>query len=190
MIGKMDEKPILSFSSLHWDEFDSRSPDLYLRLTVDRDIGFETPDILHTEPVPEEARTERTGSVKRDRMLFLVVLPDIELQARIEATEVVVPSNVVPVGMGNQNSAQFGQSGNVRPKGFVGRLCGIRSCSGVNPDELAPVFRNHEVVFGEFVARQRVHLARYDLADALREKRMSRQGILGKRRGERDGFFE
>src|SRR5262249_48704978 len=119
----MDDKSILGFSSLHWDEFDSRSPDLYLRLTVDRDIDFETPDMLQTEPVPKEALAHRTGSVQRDRKLFLVVLPGIELQARIEAAEVFVPSDVVPVGVGNQNCGQFGQSWSVCPKGVVGRFC-------------------------------------------------------------------
>jgi hypothetical protein len=45
MIGKMDKKRIMSFSPFYWDEFDSRSPDLYLGMTIERDIGFETLDI-------------------------------------------------------------------------------------------------------------------------------------------------
>ena len=46
VIGKMNKKRIVGFSPLYWDEFDSRSPDLHLGMTVDRDIGSKTPDIL------------------------------------------------------------------------------------------------------------------------------------------------
>src|SRR4029453_4035098 len=78
MIGKMDKKRIASFSPFYWDEFDSRCPDFHLGMTIERDIRFETLDILETKSASEEARTKKTGSVKHYRKLFLVVLPGIE----------------------------------------------------------------------------------------------------------------
>src|SRR5262245_62776085 len=36
MIRKMNKKRIVSFSSYHWDEFDSRSPDFHLVMQIDR----------------------------------------------------------------------------------------------------------------------------------------------------------
>ena len=50
---------------------------------------------------PEEDLAETTRSVEHCRELFAVVFTGIKLQARIEAAEVLVPSDMVPVRVGH-----------------------------------------------------------------------------------------
>src|SRR5262245_54279875 len=103
IIGKMDEKRIASFSPVDRDEFDPRSSNLNLCLAVYSRIGFETSNVFQIEAAPEEDLTETTGSIKHRCEFFAVVFTRVKFQARIEAAEVRVASDVVPVRMGYHN---------------------------------------------------------------------------------------
>src|SRR5262245_55965067 len=163
----MYKQRIFGFSALDRNKVDSRSADFRLRLAVDRDLGLESSDIVRAEFTAEETRFENAGSVEHSRKLFLVISAGIELQARIESAEILLPPDMVPVGVSNQNGCQFRQLGGVRSKRFVGRSCGIRPGASINTDQFAPVLRNHEVVFSEFVAGQRVYFARHNFDNSL-----------------------
>src|SRR5229473_2229393 len=168
----MDEHGVVSFSSMHRNQLNARPSNLQVRAAVDRHIRLEAAYVVETEALTKELLTKLPRSIDFASNFFLIVAPGIEPQPRIQGAEIFVPANVVPVGVRNDDGCQFRKAGCVRAQRLVRNLGGIRSCTGVDTYQLSSVVRNHEIVFREFEARERIDAARHDLGDAPRRKGM------------------
>src|SRR6266536_4129718 len=99
-------------------------------------------------------------------------------------------ADVVPVRVSDEDCCEWRQSRRISLQGLVCGLREIRSRTRVNADELMAVLGNHEVVFREFEAGQRVDATGHDLDDATRCKRMTRHSVFGERCCQCDGMIE
>src|SRR5271163_3666934 len=168
----MDEHSVVSFSSMHRNQLNARPPNPQVRSAVDRHIRLEAKYVVETEALAEELLIELPRLIDFASNFFLIVAPGIEPQARIQCAEIFVPSNVVPVGVRNEDGCQFREAGRVRSQRLVRNLGGIRSCTGVDADQLLPIIGNHKIVFCELETRERIYAAWHDLGDAPRRKGM------------------
>src|SRR6266487_4439670 len=115
----------------------------------DSDIRLEAAHIVHVKTLAEEMSGEIPWRIKLQRQFFLVIAASVETELRIEGTKIGMTTNVIPVGMRNEDRGQFGQTRRVSPQRLVGRLGGVGACPSVNTDKLSLVLRNHEIVFRE-----------------------------------------
>src|SRR6516162_1889489 len=127
-------------------------PPMFKSVVVDRNIRFVALNILGTEPLSEERLRESPRPIEFPLELFLIVRPPIKLGMRVQATEVGMPADMVPVCVSNEHCRQWRQSRRIGLQRLICIFCGIRACAGVNADELVPVLGKHEVVFREFEA--------------------------------------
>ena len=83
-IRQVDEHGVVSFSSLHGNQLDARSPDLQVRAAVDRDVRLEAAHVVETEAFTEELLAEIVRRIDFAGNFFLIVAPGIETQVRIQ----------------------------------------------------------------------------------------------------------
>src|SRR5262245_48019427 len=176
----------MSFSSLHGNELDARSPDLQLGATIDRDVGLEAEYVVDVEAFAEEWLVENARCSAAACDLFPVVFPRIKLQAGVQGAKILVPAYVIPMGVRDENRRQFRQVGCIRSQCLVGGLGRVRSRARVDADQFLPIVRYHEIIFRELETRQRVYAARHYLTDASRDKCVSGCVLLRERSDERN----
>src|SRR6516165_7297530 len=134
----------MRLSPLYWYQLDVRAPNRQIRLVVDRDVWPEGAQFPDFEAVAEERPREYLGRRELDGNLFLVVAAGIELHVWVEAPEVAVAPDVIPVGMCDQDRGQRRQPARVSTQGFIGRLGRIGPRARVDADQFAPILRDHE----------------------------------------------
>ena len=78
-------------------------PNLQVRAAVDHHIRLEAAHVAETEAFTEELLTKIPRRIEVASNFFLIVAPGIEAQARIQGAEIFVASNVVPVGVCNED---------------------------------------------------------------------------------------
>src|SRR6266446_1993436 len=174
----MDEHRVVGFSSLHRDELDACSPDLQFGTTIDGHVRLEAAYVVETEAFTEELLPKIPRRIDFASNFFLIVASGIEPQARIQSAEIFVAANMVPVRVRNEDGCQFRKVGRVHSQCLVRNLGGIRSCTGVDADQLSSVVGNNEIVFRELETRERIYAARHDLGDAPWSKGMSRSDVF------------
>src|SRR6266852_5023788 len=174
----MDEHRVVSFSSMHRNKLYARSPNLQVCAAVDCHIRLEAAYVVETETFTEKLLTKIARRIDFASNFFLIVAPGIEPQARIQGAEIFVAANVVPVGVRNEDGCQFRKAGRVRSQRLVRNLGGIRSCTGIDTDQLSSIVGNHEIVFRELETRERIHPAWHDLGDAPGRKGMPRSDVF------------
>src|SRR5262249_54285735 len=170
----------MRLTASNWDQLEFRSADIHVRSIVDRNVWFVAPNILGVESLSEKRFPEYIRSVEFLFELFLIVASTIELGTRVQAPEVGMTPDMVPVGVGNEHSCQRRQSGRKGLQRFVCAFCEVRACARVNADELISVLGDHKVIFREFEAGQRVDATGNDLCNAPRGKRVTRGSVFGK----------
>src|SRR5262249_38142629 len=144
----------------NWDQLEFRSADVQVRSIVDRHVGFVATNILRAESFSEKRFPEDVRPVEFPFELFLVIASTIKLGTRVQAVEVRMSADMVPMGVGNEHGCQWRKSGRKGLQRFVRAFCGIRARARVNADELMPVLGDHKVVLREFEAGQRVDTTR------------------------------
>src|SRR6516165_10311350 len=169
----------------NWDQLERRSADVQVGSIVDRNVRLVTQKILRTELLREDS-----WPVGLLFELFLIVASPIKLGTRVQAAEVGMTADMVPVGVSNEHGCQRRQPWRKGLQRFVCSSCEIRSRPRVNADELMPVLGNNEVVFREFEAGQRVDASGNDLGNTPRRKRMAGGSVLRKRRCQCDRLIE
>src|SRR6516165_12012107 len=174
----------------NWDQLERRSADVQVGSIVDRNVRLVTQKILRAESLSEELLREDSWPVGLLFELFLIVASSIKLGTRVQASEVGMAADMVPVGVSNEHGCQRRQSWRKGLQRFVCTLCEVRSRPRVNADELMPVLGNNEVVFREFEAGQRVDATGNDLGNTPRRKRMTGGSVLRKRRCQCDRVIE
>src|SRR5262245_50264779 len=114
LIRQIDQHGVVSFTSIHRNELDACSPDLQFGATIDRDVGPEAEYVVDAEAFAEEWLVENARRAGAASELFGVVVPRIELQARVQAAKIPVPANVIPVRVRDEDGRQFRQVGSMR----------------------------------------------------------------------------
>src|SRR5262249_49877603 len=122
--------------------------------------------------------------------LLLIVASPVKLGTRVQAAEVGMTADMIPVGVRNQHSCKRRQSWCIGLQRIICAFREVRSGACVNADELMPILGNNEIVFREFEAGQRVDATRNHLFNAPRRKRMTGGFVLGKRRRQCDWMLE
>jgi hypothetical protein len=174
----------------NWDQLEFRSADVHVRAIVDRNVWLVATNIFGAESLSEKWFAKDVRPVEFLFELFLIVASTIKLGTRVQAVEVRVTADMVPVGVGNEHSCQWRQSRRKGLQRFVCGFCGVRARARVNADQLLPVFGNHKVVFREFEAGQRVNTTGDDLCYAPRSKSMTRASLFRKWCCQCDGVIE
>src|SRR5262245_44388084 len=139
----------MSFSSLHGNELDACSPDRQLSTTIDCSVGLEAKYVVDAKAFAEEWRVENTRCGGAASDFFSVVVSRIELYARVQGTKILVPANVIPVGVRDKNGRQFRKVRRMRSQCLVGGLSRVRARARIDTDQLLPIVRHHEIVFRE-----------------------------------------
>src|SRR5580704_17749771 len=142
----MDEHGVVSFSSVHRNQLNARPANLQVRPTVDHHIRLEAEYVVETEAFTKELLTETSWRIDLAGNFFLIVAPGIEPHARIQGAEIFVAANMIPVGVRNEDGGQFRKGGRVRSQRLVRDLGGLRSCTGINTDQLSSIIGHHEIV--------------------------------------------
>src|SRR6516162_7450553 len=109
--------------------------------------------MLRAESLPEELLPEDLRPVGLLFELFLIVASPIKLGTRVQAAEVGMAADMVPVGVSNEHGCQRRQSWREGLQRFVCTFGEVRSRTCVNADQLMPVLGDYEVVFRELEAR-------------------------------------
>ena len=174
----------------NWDQLEFRSADVQVRSTVDRNVRLVAQNIFGAESLSEELFREDVRPVEFLFELLLIVASPIKLGTRVQAAEVRMTADMVPVCVSNEHGCQRRQPRRKGQQRFVCAFCEVRACARVNANELMPVLGNYEVVFREFEAGQRVDTAGNDLRNAPRRKRVTGGLVFGKRRCQRDRVIE
>src|SRR5262245_7592893 len=180
----------MRFTPSNWDQLEFRSADVYVRSIVDRHVWFVAMNILGVESLSEKRFSEDVRPVEFPFELFLIVASTIKLGTRVQAAEVRMTADMVPVRVSNEHSCQRRQSRRKRLQRFVCAFCEVRACARVNADELISVLGDHKVIFGKFEAGQRVDTTGNDFCNAPRRKRMTRGSVFGKWCCQCDGVIE
>src|SRR5215467_8855967 len=154
LIRQVDQHCVVSFSSLHGNELDACSADLQLGATIDREVGLEAEYVIDAEAFAEEWLVENARSSGAASDLFSVVVRRIELQSGVQGTKILVPANVIPVGMRDENGRQFRQVSSIRSQCLVGSLSRVGACACIDSDQFLPIVRHHEIVFRELETGQ------------------------------------
>src|SRR5256885_4932734 len=133
-------------------------------------VRLKIPDIFEIEALAEKVFADGLRRVDLAGYFFLIVTSGIEARFRIQTAKVSLSADVVPMGMRDEDRGELRQIGSIRTQCFVGGLCGICTSSRVYTDQLSPIVRNDEVVFGELETGERIDAARNNLRDAARSK--------------------
>ena len=189
-IGKINQHGIVRFTALSWDQLELRSADVQVRSIVDRNVRFVAHNIVGAESLSKKLLREDLRRVEFLLELFLIVAASIKFGTRVQATEVRMTADMVPVCVSNEHCCQWRQSRCIRLQRFVCTFCEIRARARVNADEFVPVLGNHKIIFRKFEAGQRVDATGNDLGNAPRRKRMTGGSVFGKRRCQCDRTIE
>src|SRR5215467_10535206 len=136
----------------------------------DRHVWFVATNILRAESLSEKRFAEDVRPVEFLFELFLIVASTIKLGTRVQAAEVRMTADMVPVCVSNEHSCQRRQSRRKGLQRFVCAFCEVRACARVNANELISVLGDHKIIFREFEAGQRVDTIGNDLCNAPRGK--------------------
>src|SRR5580692_1605573 len=98
-IRQMDEHGVVSFTSLHRNQFDACATNLQLGAAIDGDIWLETSHVVQIKTFAEKFLAENARSIHFACDFFCVITPGVKVQTRIQCTEIGVPPNVIPVGV-------------------------------------------------------------------------------------------
>src|SRR5215831_16830962 len=180
----------MRLTSSNWDQLEFRSPDIQIGSFVDRNVRSIAENIIGAESFSEELLAKDTWTVDLLLEILPIVLSPIKLRTRVEAAEIRMTADMVPVGVSNEHGRQGRQSRRIGLQHVVCAFCEIRARARVNADELMPILGNDKVVFREFEARERVDTAGNDFGNAPRRKSMTGGFVLGKRRRQRDRMIE
>src|SRR6516162_10879518 len=99
-------------------------------------------------------------------------------------------TNVVPVGVRYEDCRWLGQSRGIRSQRFQSSLRGVRPRSCVDPDQLPPIVRNHEIVFRKLKPGEHINASRDDLGNAPRRESTAGRDILRERTDQRNRAVE
>src|SRR5215471_10124806 len=180
----------MRLASMSRDQLELRSADVQVRSLVNCNVGFVAQEIVGSESLSEELLRKDCRPIALLVELLLIVLSPIKLRTRVEAAEVRMTTDMVPVCVSNEHGRQGRQSRRIGLQHVVCAFCEIRARARVNADELMPILGNNKVVFREFEARERVDTAGNDFGNAPRRKSMTGGFVLGKRRRQRDRMIE
>src|SRR5437868_6235687 len=172
LIRNVDQHCVVRLSTLNRNQLEARSTDVYDSPSLNRDIRPVGPQILETEVGAEKLLGEDSRRVELPLKFLLVVAPPVEPHVGSQRTEVIVATNVVPVGMGNDYGCQRRKPRGMSAKCVVCRLGCISSCSGINADQLTPVVRDDEVVLRKFKAGESIDPFGQDLIYSFRKERV------------------
>ena len=151
-VRQLDEHSIRRFSARYRDKFDASAADGQWCRTVDSDIRLEAAHVIQFEALAEKGFAEISRSIEFARELFVVIAPGIETQGGIKRAEIGVSANVVPMGVGDEDSRQFRQTGRMCSQRFVGGFGRVRPSPGIYADQFSPIVRDDEIVFGKLEA--------------------------------------
>src|SRR5215467_9145064 len=180
----------MRFAPSNRDQLELRSADVQVRSIVDRNVRFVAQNVLGAESLSEELLREYLRCVEFPFELFPIVASPIKLGTRVQAVEVGMTADMVPMSVSNEHRCQRRQSWRKGLQRFVRTFCEVRSRARVNADELMPVLGNNEVVFREFEAGQRIDATGNDFGNAPGRKRMTGGFVLRKRRCQRDRMIQ
>src|SRR5262249_4625000 len=159
-----------------------RSADAQVRSIVDHNIRFVTQNIFAAESLSEELLREDVRRVEFSPKFFLIIASPIKLRTRVQAAEVGMTADMIPVRVSNEHGCHWRQSWRIGLQRFVRALCEIRSRARINSDQFVTVLGNHEVVFREFETGERVDTMSNDFANAPRRECVTGNFVFGKRR--------
>src|SRR5262249_28418001 len=142
------------------------------------------------ETLSEELLPEDLRAVEFLFELLLIVASPIKRGTRVQATEVGMTSDMVPMSVSDEHGCQWRQSWCKGMQGLVCTFGEIGSRTRVNADQLTPVLRDDEVVLREFEAGQRINASGNALRYAPRRERMTVGFVLRKRRCQCDRVIE
>src|SRR6516225_11267341 len=94
----------------NWDQLELRSADVQVCSIVDRNVRFVAQKFIRAEPLAEELLPEDSWPVRLLFELFLIVASPIKLGTRVQAAEVGMTADMVPVGVRNEHGCQRRQS--------------------------------------------------------------------------------
>src|SRR5262249_44318735 len=100
-----------------------RSSDVQVRSTVDGNVRSVAHNGLVAESLSEERFREGLGAAELPVELFLIIPPSKELRTRIQATEVRMTADVIPVGVGHKHGGQRRQPRRIGLKRLIGIFC-------------------------------------------------------------------
>ena len=96
----------MRFTPASRDQLDLRSADVQVRSIVDRNVWLVAQNIFGAESLSEELLREDVRRVEFPFELFLIVASAIKPGARIQAAEVRMTTDMVPVRVSNEYSRQ------------------------------------------------------------------------------------
>src|SRR5262249_53694803 len=124
-VGKVNQHGIMRFSPSNRDQLELRPTDVYVCSFGDRYVLLVTKEILRGELLCEELLPEDLRPIGLLFERFLVVASPTKLGTRVQAAEVGLAADMVPVGVSNEHGCQRRQSWGIGLKSFVGTLCEI-----------------------------------------------------------------
>ncbi len=130
----MNEHGVVGLSPLHRDQLDARSSNRKFGATVYRQVGLEAAYLFGLEAFAKEALVENSGCHEFAVDFFSVVGSGIESQARIQPAKIGMASNVIPVGMCNEDCRQLRQVGRICSQRFIGCLGRVGPCASIDAD--------------------------------------------------------
>src|SRR5262245_24061692 len=90
----------------NWDQLEFGSGDVQVRSTFDRNVRFIAQNIFGSESLSEELFREDGRSVEFPFELLLIVASPIKLGTRVQAAEVRMTADMVPVRVSNEHGCQ------------------------------------------------------------------------------------
>ena len=148
----MNEEGVIGLPAIYRNELEARASDRQLRGAGYRDVGLEGRDIAQLEALAEEALGESLRSADRARDFLVVVRTRVDLQARVQASEIAMAADVVPMRMRHNDRRQLRQAGRVGSQRRVSRHRRVGTRARVDSYQLPPVLRHDEVILGELEA--------------------------------------
>src|SRR5215467_1348394 len=118
----MEEQAVARFSALNRNALDAGATDGQIRGAVDGLIRLEVADVFEVDALAEEMFRERLGRVELAGDFFVIVTSGVEARLRRKAIEKGMPTNVIPMRVGDQDGGQGREMGCVGAQGFVGDL--------------------------------------------------------------------
>src|SRR6266566_3821430 len=97
----------MGFTAFDGNELYAGSADPQFGAAVDGDIRLEAAHVGDVVPFAEEWLVEEGRTTGCPGHLLCVVIPCVELQPRIQPTEICVSPEVVPVRMSDEDGRQF-----------------------------------------------------------------------------------
>src|SRR5262249_32166179 len=171
--GQVNEHGIMRLSAMDRNQLDAGSANFQLGLAIDGCVGLETTYAIGVVAFPKEGFGNRLRSVEFTGYFLEIVAPGVETRFWCQAAEISLSADGVPVRVGNEDGGQRRQIRGVGVQCLVGGFCRVSARSRVDPDQLLPVVRDHEIVFGEFETGEHINPSGYNFGYAARRKRVT-----------------